>query len=117
MVTTGNNGSLSHFSYRLRIDGMLLKEEFASSIADYTKPALDAVINAAQSEIHPFFSIERFRSVGVPVQCDCRFQEVEGFAGSDVFGANGGQLFERGRSTFSTCSCLQGVQGQVACCR
>ena len=37
------------FSYRLRIDGLLIKEEFKANL-EYIKPSIDSVIEAAKGK-------------------------------------------------------------------
>ena len=38
-----------NFSYRLRVEGLLIKEEFNSNM-EYIRPSIDSVIEAAKGE-------------------------------------------------------------------
>lgn len=43
------------FSYRLRIEGLLVKEEFNTNL-EYIRPSIDSVIEAAKGRFKPFLS-------------------------------------------------------------
>ena len=43
----------SNFSYKLKVEAMLIKEEFAQTM-DWINPAIDAIIMTAKGEYHVF---------------------------------------------------------------